>query len=298
MSKNERQLSHSQNFLRNSKLVAKLVADSGINSDDTVFEIGPGKGIITRQLAEKAARVIAVEYDRSLADRLNQTFADYGNVEIVFGDFLKVKLPERDNYKVFSNIPFNLTADILDRLTSVANPPQDSHLIIQEDAAKKYAGSPYGEERLRSLMLKPWFELAITHRFRSTDFHPVPSVNIVMLRIKKREQYLLSGKEISAYRDFVAYAFRQHGKNLKERMKRIFTNKQFWRQASEQKFSSSARPGDLSFEQWLGLFRYFIKGVSNDKQAITRGSYSRLAREQDKLEKIHRTRGAKGKVRR
>lgn len=48
MSKTERQLSHSQNFLRNSKLVAKLVADSGINSDDTVFEIGPGKGIITR----------------------------------------------------------------------------------------------------------------------------------------------------------------------------------------------------------------------------------------------------------
>ena len=285
MSKDKRQLSHSQNFLRNSELVAMLVADSGINSDDTVFEIGPGKGIITRQLAKKAARVIAVEYDRNLANNLKQTFADCENVKIVFGDFLQVKLPERDNYKVFSNIPFNLTADILERLTSVVNPPQDSYLIVQEDAAKKYAGSPYGEERLRSLMLKPRFELAITHRFKSTDFYPVPRVNIVMLRIQKRRQCLLSHKQMGVYGDFVAYAFAQHGKNLRERMKRVFTNEQFRRQASEQKFSSSARPGDLSFEQWIGLFRYFIKGVSNDKQAITHGSYSRLTREQGKLKK-------------
>ena len=298
MSKDKRQLSHSQNFLRNSKLVAKLVADSGINSNDNVFEIGPGKGIITCQLAEKAARVIAIEYDRGLADSLKQTFANYGSVEIVFGDFLKIKLPEQGNYKVFSNIPFNLTADILEKLTSVVNPPQDSHLIVQEDAARKYAGGPYGEERLRSLMLKPRFELTVTHRFRSTDFYPVPSVNIVMFRIKKREQCLLNGKEISAYRDFVVYVFSQYGRNLKERMKQIFTNEQFRRQASEQKFSSSARPGDLSFEQWIGLFRYFIKGVSDDKQAITHGSYSRLTREQGKLEKIHRTRSTKGRTRR
>lgn len=298
MSKNERQLSHSQNFLRNSKLVAKLVADSGISSDDTVFEIGPGKGIITRQIATKAARVIAVEYDRNLANSLKQAFAECENVEIVFGDFLQVKLPERDNYKVFSNIPFNLTADILERLTSVVNTPQDSYLIVQEDAARKYAGSPYGEERLRSLMLKPRFELAITYRFKSTDFYPVPRVNIVMLRIQKRRECLLSHKEMNAYGDFVAYAFGQHGQNLKERMKRIFTNEQFRRQASEQKFSPSARPGDLNFDQWLGLFRYFMKGVSDDKQAVTHGSYSRLTCEQRKLEKIHRTRGAKGKIRR
>lgn len=298
MSENKRQLSHSQNFLRNSKLVAKLVANSGISSDDTVFEVGPGKGIITRQLTKIAARVIAVEYDRNLADSLKQAFAGCKNVEIVFGDFLQIKLPEQDSYKVFSNIPFNLTADILERLTSIVNPPQDSHLIIQEDAARKYAGVPYGEERLRSLMLKPRFELAITHRFKATDFYPVPRVNIVMLRIQKRRQCILSHKEMSAYGDFVAYAFAQHGKNLRKRMKRVFTNEQFRRQASEQKFSSSARPGDLNFEQWLGLFRYFIKGVSSDKQAITYSSYSRLTREQDKLEKIHRTRGAKGKVRR
>lgn len=227
---------------------------------------------------------------------LKQAFVECKNVEIIFGNFLQVKLPERDNYKVFSNIPFNLTADILERLTSVVNPPQDSYLIVQEGVAKKYAGSPYGEERLRSLMLKPRFELAITYRFKSTDFSPVPRVNIVMLRIQKRKKCLLGDKEMNAYRDFVAYAFRQHGKNLRKRMGRIFTNEQFRRQASEQKFSLSARLGDLNFNQWLGLFRYFIKGVSDDKQAITHGSYSRLTREQSKLEKIHRTRGAKGKI--
>lgn len=298
MGKNERQLSHSQNFLRNSKLVAKLVEDCGIGSNDTVFEAGAGKGIITRQLAEKAARVVAVEYDRSLFDELKRMFADCRNVEIISGDFLKMKLPEQDSYKVFSNIPFNLTADILDKLTSLPNPPEDSHLIVQEETAKKYTGNPYGEERLRSLLLKPRFELTITYRFRSTNFSPVPNVNIVILRVKRRDQYLLNTKDMEAYRDFIAYTFSQHGKNLKKRMKRIFTIEQFRRQALEQKFGLAVRPGDLSFEQWIGLFRYFVKGVLGDKKALTHGSYSRLIREQSKLEKIHRTYGARNKTRR
>ncbi len=293
MSKDTRQLSHSQNFLRNFKLVTRLIADSDINSNDVVFEIGPGKGIITSQLAKKAARVIAIEYDKNLADKLKQSFVDYGNVEIIFGDFLKVKLPEQKNYKIFSNIPFNLTADILNKLTLDVNPPQESYLIVQENAARKYAGGPYGEERLRSLILKPRFELIITHQFKNIDFYPVPSVNIVMLKIKKRKQCLLNSNEMNIYMDFVAYAFSHQGRNFKERMRRIFTNEQFRRQASEQKFDLSARPGDLNFEQWLGLFKYFVKGVSGDKKALIHESYSRLIRKQSKLEKIHRTHNIK-----
>jgi len=291
----KKQLNHSQNFLRDSKLVARLIKESGVNGNDTVYEIGPGKGIITRQLAKNCAKVVTIEYDRALYEKLGQIFTDKGNVKIVFGDFLKMELPCKGNYKVFSNIPFNLTADILAKLTSTPNPPEDSYLIVQEEAAKKYAGSPYDEERLRSLLLKPRFELTILHHFRRTDFSPVPKVNIVLLRIKKREKPLVAGKEVGIYGDFVAYIFSQHGKNLKERMKKVFTYEQFKRQARELKFSPSARPGGLNFKQWLDLFRYFLQGVSSDKHVLIRGSYSQLTSQQKKLDKVHRTRNGQNK---
>lgn len=248
MNNNKRKLSHSQNFLKDSKLVAELVSGSSITNSDVVFEVGPGKGIITQQLSKRAGKVIAIEYDKNLAFSLKQRFANYKNVKIIYGNFLSTKLPKKDSYKLFSNIPFNLTAEILDKITTTVNPPIDSYLIIQEEAAKKYAGHPYGEERLCSLILKPKFELAIIYRFRRTDFFPIPNVSIVMLRIKKREQFLLKPRELAMFNDFVAYTFHQQGKNLKERLKRVFTAKQFRRQSLEQKFDLLARPGDLSFE--------------------------------------------------
>lgn len=291
----KKQLSHSQNFIRDSKLVVKLIESSGINSNDIVYEIGAGKGIITWQLARYCAKVVAIEYDQRLFEKLNRVFQDKKNVKIIFADFLKIELPYKERYKVFSNIPFNLTADILFKLTSVSNPPEDSYLIIQEEVAKKYAGSPYGEERFRSLILKPCFELTILYYFRRTDFSPVPKVSIVLFQIKKLEKPLIVAKEKRTYDDFIAYAFSQHGRNLKERMKKVFTNEQFRRQAQALKFSLSARPGELNFEQWLGLFRYFLQGVSLDKQGLIRGSYSQLISQQRKLDKIHRTRNDRKK---
>ena len=286
----KRQLSHSQNFLRSFEMVNKLIDKSSIDKKDIVYEIGPGKGIITRQLSKHCTKVIAIEYDQTLFKKLRKIFADKKNVEIMFGDFLKMELPYKNSYKIFSNIPFNLTADIIAKLISTPNPPKDSYLILQEEAAKKYAGNPYDKERFRSLMLKPYFELTILYRFKRTDFFPVPKVDIVFLRIKKRDNPLIVVKESKIYGDFVAYAFGQHGRNLKERMKKVFTHEQFSRQARELKFSLSFRPGKLSFEQWLGLFEYFLRGISPNKQNLIRGSYSKLISQQKKLDKIHRTR--------
>lgn len=287
---NKRKLKNSQNFLKSSQLVVQLLANSGICNKDVVFEIGPGKGIITRQLSKIAFKVVAVEYDQKLVAGLQEMFDDYGGVEIIFGDFLQTPLPKRGDYKVFANIPFDLTADVLDKLTLTLNPPQDTYLIVQEEVAKKYAGHPYGEERLCSLILKPRFELSIVHQFHRWDFDPVPSVDINMLRIKKRQQCLLNSKEFGMYQDFIAYAFRQSGANLGERLKRVFTYKQFRRQAFECDFDLCARPGELCFEQWLGLYQYFINHISVDKRTLVCGSYRRLVREQCRLQKIHRTR--------
>lgn len=106
----KRKLSHSQNFLKNPEFVKGLIDKTDIGASDLVVEVGPGKGIITKLLANKAGRVVGVEIDDKLFADLRKQFQKYPNVEIIKADFLKWELPP-EPYKVFSNIPFNMTYD-------------------------------------------------------------------------------------------------------------------------------------------------------------------------------------------
>jgi 23S rRNA (adenine-N6)-dimethyltransferase len=99
---------YSQNYLKDTRLVDALIEKSSINGSDVVYEIGPGKGIITKQLARYCKKVMAVEKDPRLIELLMQKFAQKPGVTIREGDFLQYRLPCKP-YKVFANIPFNIT---------------------------------------------------------------------------------------------------------------------------------------------------------------------------------------------
>src|SRR5574341_986117 len=96
------QLQLAQNFLRSSKLVRSLLGASSIAPGDIVYEIGPGRGIITAELAQIASQVIAVEKDAFLAEGLRRRFQDVRNVVIISDDFLRYQIPHRQ-YKMFAN---------------------------------------------------------------------------------------------------------------------------------------------------------------------------------------------------
>src|ERR1041384_1142746 len=106
-----RQISFAQNFLQSARLVRRIVAMSTIGPSDVVYEIGPGNGIITAALARVASQVIAIEKDPELVRRLRERFRLLDNVEIVERDFLSYSF--RSAYKVFANIPYNRTAQIV-----------------------------------------------------------------------------------------------------------------------------------------------------------------------------------------
>ena len=158
MIKGERQLSHSQNFLKSSGFVNSLIERTSINSGDLVVEIGPGKGIITAELAKKAGMVIGVEYDPNFARNLKARFSGYPNVEIVESDFLTWTLPNKP-YKVLANIPFNMTADIVSKLLSGENSPEATYLIMQDKAAERFMGPPFGPNSQASILLQPFYDI-------------------------------------------------------------------------------------------------------------------------------------------
>ena len=164
-------ISYTQNFLKDPRLVAALLDQSSIARTDVVYEIGPGKGIITEQLARRCQRLIAIEKDPRLAARLRQQFIDRPHVTIHTADFLTHPLPQQP-YKVFANIPFNITAAIVTKLTTSANPPEDAYLAMQAEAADVLLGQP--RKSLRSILLKPWFAPETIHHFYRSDFVPEP----------------------------------------------------------------------------------------------------------------------------
>lgn len=250
-------LKHSQNFLKSLMLVEKLINMSSIGKSDIVYEIGPGKGIITAQLAKKCRKVIAIELDEKLYKKLLSRFRASRSVEIIHGDFLRYRLPKGRNYKVFANIPFNVTSDIVAKLTSYDTSLLDAYLIVQKEAAERFAGRPYAKECQYSLLLKPYFQMKVLYFFKKKDFSPKTSVDVVLLRIKLRKKALIKKSQRQLYKNFIVYGFSQWKVSVRKALKKVFTYRQFMRLARDLGFSKDAKPTDLSFEQWMGLFRFY-----------------------------------------
>ena len=280
---------YSQNFLRDPHLAARLIAASSICQDDLVYEIGPGAGILTDGLAQRARRVVAVELDAALAERLRQRYAANPRVEVHTGDFLEYALPQRP-YKVFANIPFAYTREIVTRLTSAANPPEDAYLIMQREAAEAFCGVP--REYLYAVLLKPWFELEITHRFRREDFLPAPSVEAVMLRIHKRGPPLIAAQERQLFRDFAVYGFVARHAALDRILRDLLSHRQRHQALSVCGIDPNATPSSVPFAQWLQLFHYVARVASPQARQALAGSERRLRAQQARLRKSHRTRKA------
>ena len=252
-----------QNFLIHPKTVNQLVAHANFTNQDHVLEIGPGNGIITKELAKVAGQITAVELDSQLLPKLRKTFTPYTNIKLVQGDILKIHLPAPP-YQIFANIPFNITAPILQRLYWAAKPPQQAWFIMQQEAAEKFAGIPASTES--SILFQPWFYFQMPELISRYEFRPVPSIDAALLHMTARPRPRLDPQHKTLYHKFVAFGFRSWKKSLKLGYKQIFTYPQWKRLAKSNKFPIDAIPSDLTFTQWLALFNYFVEGVSEEKK--------------------------------
>jgi 23S rRNA (adenine-N6)-dimethyltransferase len=187
-------------------LVRNLIKLSHINCNDFVIEIGPGKGIITSILAISCKKLLAIEYDHELYKILHSRFLNSKNVTLLHQDFLKTDLPNAP-YKVFSNIPFNMTADILNKLLNADTPPLDLYLVMQKEAVFKYSGEPYCENCLKSLGLKPIYDVKIIHHFSPRDFYPRPKAEIVLVHFHKKNFCDIDMLPMTDWYDFFGFCF-------------------------------------------------------------------------------------------
>lgn len=173
----------SQNFLTSRRLLERIMRKSTINAGDIVIEIGAGKGHLTEVLCRKARFVYSVEIDGRLYERASERLKNVANVKLIHGDFMKYRLPVKGTYKIFANIPFYLTTEIVRKLTQAFHPPSDIWLVMEKGAAKRFMGVPV--ETKYSFLLKNKWKLDIIYYFSREDFHPKPSVDSVLLHFVK-----------------------------------------------------------------------------------------------------------------
>lgn len=246
-------VSDSQNFLTKRQLIRKILNLSNITKGDMVIEIGAGKGHLTQALCEKGGLVHSIEIDRKLFEGTRAKLSHLTNLKLTQGDFLKYPLPVRGDYKVFANIPFFITTQIMDKLTNASNPPLEIWLVMEKGAARRFAGLP--KENVKSLLLKVGWETKIVYHFRREDFHPMPSVDSVLLHLKKKEVPDLSKKEIHSFQRFIEHSMR-YGFSGKQG---LLTPKQVSTALKRAGLPPAYKDGVTLYIQWLCLFRCYLE---------------------------------------
>ncbi len=283
-------IAYSQNFLKDKGLVAELISQSTITKNDAVFDIGAGQGVITDELIKASGNVIAFEIDNNLFSKLEHRLKGNKSVEVRLGNFLDYPLPNYP-YKVFSNIPFNITSAVIKKLTQAQNPPKDTYLILQKEAALKFLGKPYDNKNSQlATLLKPWFELSTVHNFDKNDFFPRPMVDIVLMRIERSSNPLIGSDDKRLFEDFITYTYNQFQPNVIEGLSKVLGRETMLRLARQTGFNTDSKPSELEFEDWLEVFDYFIKNTDQNHKSIVKGAFDRLHKQQQNLKKINRTR--------
>ena len=283
---------YSQNKTVNKQLIQKLVNQTSITEGDRVYDIGAGSGVISKALISKGARVIAIEKDHELYQKCKQKFINESRFEVHHIDFLKWEFPQDQRYKVFSNIPFIQTADIVNKIVLNKSPPEDCYLIIQKGAAEKYTGIP--EDTLVSLLIKPIFWVDIIYYFKRTDFYPVSSIDIVLLQVEKRKCQLVSDQYYSLYRDFVIFCREGADQTVKKSMKRLFTYSQLKHLSKLLGIDYRSSPTNLSFTKYLGIFQFYLYHNRRYTESLIRGAADKMHRQQADRVKTHKTKQRRG----
>lgn len=272
---------HTPGRQQSTGLVEKLLARSDIQPGDRVLEIGAGRGAITRALLRHGCRVTAIELDQGNMTYLKKRFGNDPQCTLLSGDFMSLPLP-KGNFKIFSNIPFFITADVLRKITRAPNPPADAYLVLQKQAAVRYCGT--AETTLKSLLLKPRFHMEITHRFSREDFSPRPSVDIVLFHLRKRAAGELTPGEYESYREFVCYCFQNH----QTYAEKIFTHRQ--RKELGKRYGIwDFRVSSLTYGEWLQLFYCFQQYADPCRKSHVEGSYRRYLKQEAGLQKQYRS---------
>ena len=177
-----------QNFLIDKSVVKKVIKAAEFHSKDIVLEIGPGIGALTKEIAKKADKVIAVEKDPKMVEILKETLKDFKNIELVNKDILKINFQFPKNYKIVANLPFYITAPVIRKSLEGKLPPKEMILIIQKEVAQRICVKP-PKMNILAVSVQFYSKPKIISYISKKSFWPSPKVDSAIIKIVPQKKY-------------------------------------------------------------------------------------------------------------
>ncbi len=206
-----------QNFLQDSEALEKIVAAAEIQPKDTVLEIGPGLGSLTRYLAVSAQEVVAVELDEELIPPLKAVLAPHRNVRLTQGDILKLSpkdlIPAND-YIVVANIPYYITSAVIRHLLENEPKPRRIVLTVQKEVAQRICAVP-GDMSLLALSVQVYGKPRLAAQIPAEAFFPAPKVDSAVLCVDIYSSSLIQEDLLEPFFKLIKAGFSQKRKTLR-----------------------------------------------------------------------------------
>jgi len=290
-----------QNFLINRDVLDDMVEAADLKKDDIILEVGSGFGVLTLELAKRVRKVIAVEQDKILIKALQENLKKESvkNVEIIEGNVLKLPTTHYQllttNYRIVSNLPYQITSHFLRQFLEAESKPQDMTIMIQKEVAERICAKP-GDMSLLAVSVQFYGESKIVRNVLKNCFWPEPKVDSAILKIalKTKDEItrilsanvIASGAkqspEIAAPRkaglamtevDFfkiVRNGFLHRRQKLVNNLSNAFhLDKNILQlQLKEMEIFENARAQELSMNQWIDLTKEILK-LKGDKLRLT-----------------------------
>ena len=249
-----------QNFLIAPEIIKKTVDVANVSKKDIVLEIGPGNGAITKELLLRGAKIIAVEKDEELVERLKQTFKkeiEEGALEIICADILECDFSSLgliDNkYKIVASIPYYITGILIRTILTNKTKPRTVSLVVQKEIAERIAKNK--KESLLSLSVKAYGTPKYMGVIKSGAFRPVPKVDSAILLIDDISLDFFTGISEEAFFKAIKTGFSSKRKQVLNNLEKIVDKGTLIQIFEKLNIDLKIRAEDIPLEMWKKIVK-------------------------------------------
>ena len=254
-----------QHFLIDEEVLHLITSAAELTPTDIILEIGPGLGILTKELAKRVGQVIAVELDNKLAALLKQTLASFNNVTIVNEDILHIDpatlLPQSSHYKVVANLPYYITSHVLRHFLEASVKPELMLVMVQKEVAEAIVAEP-GKRSVLSISVQFYGKPKIVSYVPAQSFYPVPEVDSAILRIDVYSQPAVAVADEKGFFEMVRAGFTASRKQIVNSLAQGLKSPKPEVLALLEKADivPQRRAETLTLKEWAQLWQVFAQG--------------------------------------
>lgn len=254
-----------QHFIYDRNILNKIVETSGVTSDDVVVEIGAGPGTLTQMLVERTDTLFSIELETSLYNKLKEKFSHYPNLTLFNEDALKFNYAIAGDFKVVSNIPYQITTPLIFRLLKEKERLKSMTLTIQKEVARRITASKGTKEYgVLSIMVQYYTKPETAFYLSAKSFHPPPKVDSAVVNFQILKEPKVYVKEEALFFRIIRTSFAQRRKMLSNSLKSL--NSDIKSILIKAEIDPNRRPETLGMEEFAKLSNLMAEIESGVRQ--------------------------------